>query len=92
MELEAAVKKYLEVVGEFGRPMRLVDFGLSHEEVESLLAAWEEDYQLHRHLQLIPAERTTPGLAADEPYPVQGNFYIAIVFQKSILDVLGHEQ
>jgi len=90
MELEAAVKKYLEMVGEFGRPMRLADFGLPHEEVESFLAACEEDYQLHRHFRLIPAERTTPGLVADDAYPVQGIFYTAIVFQKSILDVLQY--
>ncbi|MBI4441737.1 MAG: hypothetical protein HY649_00020 [Acidobacteria bacterium] len=90
MELEAAVKKYLEVVGEFGRPMRLADFGLPHEEVESFLAACEEDYQLHRHFHFVPLETTAPGFAAGEPYPVQGIFYTAIVFQKSILDVLSH--
>ena len=90
MELQAAINRYLEVAGEFGRPMRIADFGLPREEVESLLAAWEEDYQLHRHFRLIPAERTTPGLVADDAYPVQGIFYTAIVFQKSILDVLQY--
>ncbi|MBI4464203.1 MAG: hypothetical protein HY647_05815 [Acidobacteria bacterium] len=86
MELETAVKKYLEVVGAFGRPMRLADWGLAREPVEALLAAWEEDYQLHRHFQLIPAEKNAA--AADEPYQIQGIFYTAIVFQASILDVL----
>jgi len=84
MNLKTAVEKYLEVVGEFGKPMPLADFGLSREATEAMVAAWEEDYQLHRHLELIPAA----GLASESAYVVSGLAYSGVVFRPSIRDVL----
>ena len=83
MNLKAAVKKYLEAVGEFGRPMSLAEFGISREATEAMVAAWEEDYQLHRHLELIPAA----GSASESAYVVGGLAYTGVVLRPSIRDV-----
>lgn len=85
MDLRTAVERYLEVVQEFSRPMPLSQFKLPKEEIEAVLSAWEEDYQLHRHYELIPA------LGAEKNTPIYfiGNFpYTAIVFRESIRYVL----
>ena len=84
MNLKAAVEKYLEVVGEFGRPMSLAELGLSREATEEMVAAWEEDYQLHRHLELIPAA----GSASENAYVVGELAYTGVVFRPSIRDVM----
>jgi len=47
-----------------GKWAQLTDFGLAREATEAMLSAWEEDYQLHRHLELIPASDGPP-LVAD---------------------------
>ena len=83
MNLKAAVEKYLEVVGEFGRPMSLAEFGLSREATEAMVAAWEEDYQLHRHLELILAA----GSASASGYVIGELVYTSVVFHPSIRDV-----
>ena len=83
MNLKAAVEKYLEVVGEFGRPMSLAEFGLSQEATEAMVSAWEEDYQLHRHLELIPAA----GPASGSAYVVGELAYTGVVFRPSIRNV-----
>ncbi len=95
MNLPAAVEKYLTVAGEFGRPMPLAAFGLDRQATEAMLAAWEEDYQLHRHLELIPA--SAPSTTAEDPsasagetrYVVGGIAYAGIVFRSSIRSVIG---
>jgi len=85
MNLEAAVKRYLEVVGEFRRPMPLEQFGLPQAAVEAMVSAWDEDYHLHRHFELIAAPEPLP----DGVYRVHGIPYTAIVFHESIRDALG---
>lgn len=85
MELKAAVERYLEVVKEFRRPMPLSAFGLPKEEVEAMVSAWEEDYQVHRHLELIPASTTDQNTPV---YRIGGLLYTAIVFRESIRHVL----
>lgn len=89
MNLRAAVAKYLEVVGEFGRSMPLTEFGLTQEATEAMLAAWEEDYQLHRHLELIPASEGMSESARGSAYVVAGMAYIAVVFRSSIREIIG---
>ena len=98
MNLNEAVQKYLAVTGEFGQPMPLTAFGLDRDATEAMLAAWEEDYQLHRHLELIPAG---PGgeagegregpleTAAQTRYFVGGIAYTGVVFRASIRGVIG---
>lgn len=88
MNLRAAVEKYREVVGEFGQPMPLTEFGLSREATEAMVSAWEEDYQLHRHLELIPASGGRPESAAESSYIVGGLAYTGVVFRSSIRDVI----
>ena len=89
MDLKAAVAKYLEVVGEFGRPMPLTEFGLSREATEAMVSDWEEDYQLHRHLELIPATGGPGGRPAESAFVVAGMAYTAVVFRASIRSVIG---
>ena len=84
MNLQAAVEKYLEVVGEFGRLMSLTEFGLSREATEAMLSAWEEDYQLHRHLDLIPAAGVPDSQRA---YVAGALAYTGVIFHASIRDV-----
>ena len=85
MNLEAAVKRYLEVVGDFRRPMPLTQFALPKAEMEEMLSAWDEDYHLHRHLELIAA----PGVSSAAAFLVHGTLYTAIVFHESIREALG---
>ena len=89
MDLQAAVAKYLGVVGDFGRPMPLSDFGLPREATEAMVGAWEEDYQLHRHLELIPASERPSESARESAYVVAGLSYAAVVFHSSIRDIIG---
>jgi hypothetical protein len=85
MELRAAVEIYLTTTGSFGEPMLLDRFGLTQKQIETLLSAWEEDYHLNRHFELIPAS----GMPAPAPaYRVNGTLYTAIVFRETIRDVL----
>ena len=88
MNLKSAVEKYLEATGEFGRPMPLAQFGLSREETEAMLAAWEEDYHLHRHFELQPPAGGGSGEEPGAAYNVQGLACAAIVFHESILHAL----
>ena len=101
MNLKAAVEKYLAVTGAFDRPMPLTAFGLDQKDTEAMLAAWEEDYQLHRHMELIPAGPQGPktvktatkegreGPAGQERYFVGGIAYTGVVFRASIRSVMG---
>ena len=89
MNLNAAVQKYLAVTGEFGQPMPLTAFGLDREQTEAMLAAWEEDYQLHRHMELIPAGPEGEKPTAQTSYVVGGIEYIGVVFRASIRNVIA---
>jgi hypothetical protein len=85
MTLKAAVEKYLAVTGRFGETMPLRKFGLPQAEVEALLSAWDEDYHLHRHFELIPASSMSEGATA---YSVSGVLYSAIIIRESIREAL----
>jgi hypothetical protein len=60
-----------------------------------MLTAWEEDYQLHRHLELIlaepasPTNKALPKTAAQTRYFVGGIAYVGVVFRSSIRAVIG---
>ena len=56
MDLSTIVKKYLELAGQFGRPVHLSKFGLSREDTEKVISALDEDYQISRYL-LLSRER-----------------------------------
>ncbi len=88
MNLRAAVEKYLAVAGDFGRHMPLSGFGLDPETTEAMIAAWEEDYQLHRHLELIPVGPGTEGPSAQARYVVGGIAYTGVIFRPSIRAII----
>ena len=52
MDLAAVVKKYLELTGGFDLPLHLSRLGLPKPEVERLVSAWDEDYQISRFVLL----------------------------------------
>ena len=88
MELKDAVEKYLDVVKRFGRPMLLSQFGLAEKEMEAALSAWEEDYHLHRHFDLLDDSMIPAGTAGEiREYSVNGLAIVAIVFHQSIRHV-----
>jgi hypothetical protein len=52
MDLATAVKKYLELAGDFGRPLHLSRFALPKNETEKIFSEWDEDYQSSRFMML----------------------------------------
>ena len=86
MNLKDAVAKYLEVAGQFGESMALDGFGLPRAEAEAMLSAWDEDYHLHRHFELVPASWMSEGTPA---YNVNGGLYAAIIIRDSIGEALN---
>ena len=90
MNLKAVVEKYLAVTGGFGRPMPLAAFGLDRNQTEAMMAAWEEDYQLHRHLELVPADTAgDESPEKDARYVAGGIAYTHVVMRAAILTVIG---
>jgi hypothetical protein len=89
MELKEAVERYLDAVKQFGRPMLLSQFGMAKKELEGALSAWEEDYHLHRHFDLLDAATAPAGTAVEiREYSINGLAIVAIVFHPSIRHVL----
>jgi hypothetical protein len=70
MDLASLVKKYLEIAGGFGRPVHLSEFGLPRAEMERLLSAFDEDYQISRYM-LLSRERDE----ALSSYPAEARVY-----------------
>ena len=85
MNLKEAVEKYLEVAGRFGETMPLSRLGLPQAEVEALLSAWDEDYHLHRHFELVPASGLAEGASS---YSINGELYSGIILRESIREAL----
>ena len=86
MTLQQAVEKYLSAAGAFGAEMPLSGFGLPQREVESMLAAWDEDYHLHAHFELVPCS----WMSNDTPaYQINGVLYSGIIFRETIRDALA---
>lgn len=48
MPLSELVRLYRRHAGEFGRPVALSAFGLSHAEIERIFSAYDEDYHISR--------------------------------------------
>ena len=85
MNVKDAVEKYLAVAGRFGEPMPLSQFGAPQDDVEIMLSAWDEDYHLHRHFELLPASGMSQGAV---PYRINGSLYSAIIIRESIRETL----
>ena len=71
MDLGAAVQKYIEVAGSFDQQVHLSAFGLPKEEIEKIVSAWDEDYQISRYL-LLSLERNE-ALAS---FPPESRIYL----------------
>lgn len=80
MSLADAVKKYLEVAGEFGRPVHISRFGLAKTETEKIFSAWDEDYQISRYMLL--SREKDEALAA---YPPEARVFLVNEYECSHL-------
>jgi hypothetical protein len=85
MTLNEAVKRYLAVTGSFGQMMPLSSFELAPAELREMVSAWEEDYHLSRHYELVPASHHD----TTEHYAIDGAEYSGIIMRDSIAEVLG---
>ena len=48
MDLREVIEKYKSLAGEFGQPVELSRFGLSHQETGKLFGVFDEDYHISR--------------------------------------------
>jgi hypothetical protein len=85
MTLQQAVEKYLGIAGRFGETMALSQFGLPRAELEALFSAWDEDYHVHRHFELVPASWVSESSPA---YCINGALYSGIILRDSIREAL----
>jgi hypothetical protein len=60
MRLKEMVARYLELAGEFGKPVPLASFGLDRQEAERLFSALDEDYHISRFLHFSTASGAAP--------------------------------
>ncbi|OFV95215.1 MAG: hypothetical protein A3F68_02540 [Acidobacteria bacterium RIFCSPLOWO2_12_FULL_54_10] len=86
MNLKQAIDLYLKTVGTFGNPMPLSAFSLPPDDLVNMIAAWEDDYHLNRHFELLPP---SPASSESASFSINGSAYTAIIFRESILDVLA---
>ena len=87
MTLNEAVTQYLAVAERFERLMPLSGFALAPAELTAMIAAWEEDYHLSRHYELVPASYRDSGA---QRYSISGIEYSGIIIHASISEILGH--
>jgi hypothetical protein len=52
MDLAELVRKYTEISGGLGGTVHLSQFGLSKAEVEKVISAFDDDYQISRYMVL----------------------------------------
>ena len=55
MPLRDLVSLYLSLAGEFGKPVALASFRLSHPETERLFSSYDEDYHISRFFHFSDA-------------------------------------
>jgi hypothetical protein len=64
IELNDVIEKYLAVSGGYGKSVELADLGFSREDIETILGAYDEDYQISRFFHFA--------CAAGSPYQING--------------------
>lgn len=86
MDLATLVKKYLETAGGFDQPIHLSQLGLSKAEMEKIISAFDEDYQISRYMLLSrePDERLAPFPSDRRVYLINGYEYTHISFHADI--------
>jgi hypothetical protein len=90
MNLAAGIKRYLEVAGGFDRPLHLSQFDLPKAEIEKLVSAWDEDYQISRYLLLSrePDKDLTALPAQERVYLINGFECTHLIFHPDIQTLL----
>ena len=61
MDLREVIQKYKSLAGDFGQPVELSRFGLSHQETEKVFGVFDEDYHISRffHFSELDGPRFT---------------------------------
>ena len=85
MNLRETVDKYLDLAGDFDRPVPLADFGLSREETERHFSALDEDYHISRYFHLSNLQVTTAGLTT---YQINGFAHTHVAIDAEIAEAL----
>jgi hypothetical protein len=85
MQLRELVAKYLELAGEFGKPVALAEFGLSREETERLFSALDEDYHISRFLAF---SHPPPAVSQGQAYQINGFLQTHLSVLSGIREVL----
>jgi hypothetical protein len=80
MNLNEAVKKYLQISGGYGRPVALVDFGLPVDQTEHIFSAFDEDYHISRYFHFTSSAGTT--------YKLNGFDYTHVTMDAEIYAIL----
>ena len=80
MNLREVIKKYLAIVGGYGRLAALADFGLDRAEIERVFAAFDEDYHISRYFHLSRVSGTA--------YTINGFDHTHVTIDAEIQDVL----
>jgi len=90
MTLRELVELYRQAAGGYGRPVHLSELGLSREETEREISAYEEDYQIGRFLQLtrVPDEDNRPRAGCPPLYTINGFDYSHLAILPEIETVL----
>jgi hypothetical protein len=90
MDLRGLAENYVVLAGGFGQPVALSRLGVPRAELERSLSAWEDDYQLSRHFELLPVSGDpSNNFGVPETYQVNGQSYTAIIMKESVRDVLS---
>jgi len=80
MQLKDVVEMYKGLAGEFGRPVELSQFGLSHEETEKLFSVFDEDYLISRYLHFVNS--------GDGAYSINDFPYTHVMIDQEIQQIL----
>jgi hypothetical protein len=98
MQLREIVEKYKALAGEFGKPVELSRFGLSHTETESAFGVLDEDYHISRFFHFTNAANaagagtsaTTSSTRkpAAESYSINGFPYTHVTIDAAISEIL----
>ena len=80
LNLRELVEQYLELAGEFGRPVALSQFALSDEEIVQLFGSFDEDYHISRYLHFTKLP--------EKSYAIGGESVTHLSIEKAIQEIL----
>jgi hypothetical protein len=98
MQLREIVEKYKALAGDFGKPVELSHFGLSHDETERAFAVLDEDYHISRFFHFTnaaiaagagaSAATSSARIPAAESYSINGFPYTHVSIDAAISEIL----